>query len=84
MFLGTGGSKGAGDSEENGFLGFSEIRDGGGLEFTGGIEVGKSGVGESVTDGNGGRDFGEGGEIESKGVFGGIEFERKGREGRRG
>lgn len=50
MFLGTGGGKCTRNSEENGFLGFGEIGDGGGLEFTGGIEVGESGVRERVAD----------------------------------
>lgn len=69
MFLRAGGSEGAGDGEENGFLVGGEGRDGGSLKLTGGVEVREGGVGELFADGNGGGDDwaagGSGGERKS-------------------
>lgn len=57
MFLGASGCESPGYGEEDGFLGFSDVGDGGGLKFAGGVEVGEGGFRELVADGYGGRDF---------------------------
>ncbi|KAF7810023.1 Peroxiredoxin-2E-2, chloroplastic [Senna tora] len=54
VLLGTGWGEGTGNGEENGLLFLGEVGDGGGLELAGGIEVGKGGFGELITDGDGG------------------------------
>lgn len=66
----AGWCEGAGDGEKDGLFAGGEGRDGGGLEFSGGVEVRESGVRELVTESNGGGDgrgFGcFGGERESE------------------
>lgn len=56
MFLRAGGSEGAGDGEEDGFLVSSDVGDGDGLELTIGIKVREGSIGELIADGNGGGD----------------------------
>lgn len=78
--MGAGGSEGARDGEEDGFLGFGEVGDGGGLDIAGGVEVGEGGVRELRADGNGGGDWGGGGggKAEGGGVVGfGFEGEER-------
>lgn len=58
MFLGTGGSEGARDGEENDFLAGGKGGDCGGLEFSIGVEVGEGSVRKLVSDGDCGGDLG--------------------------
>lgn len=62
MLLRAGGGEGPRDGDEDRLLVGGEVGDGDGLELVGGVEVGEGGVGELVADGDGGADFGGGGE----------------------
>lgn len=74
MLLGARRGERAWDGEEDGFLSFCEVGDGGGFDLAGVVQVGEGGFGELVADGDGGGDGG-GGEFE------GLEVEVVGFEG---
>ncbi|CAH9117706.1 unnamed protein product [Cuscuta europaea] len=62
MLLGAGGCEGARDGKDDGFFAGSQVKNGNGMEFVGGIEVGQRGIGELITNGDCGGDSCGGGE----------------------
>ncbi|GMN74880.1 hypothetical protein TIFTF001_053255 [Ficus carica] len=78
VLLRAGRGEGTGDGEEDGLLPLGEVRDGDGLDVTGGVEVGEGGLRKLVADGDGGGDCGgfRGGEYER--VGGMVVLEAKG------
>lgn len=66
--MSAGGSKGSRNGKEDGFLVGSEVGDGDGLDFAGGIQIGEGGVRELISDRDDGGDFRGGGEIDGFGV----------------
>lgn len=77
VLLRAGRGESTGDGEEDGLLPLGEVGDGDGLDVAGGVQVGEGGFGKLFADGDGGGDFGGGGESERLGGL--AEFEGKGR-----